>query len=263
MSLCPFLWDRVEFQLDPKGKDTETPIANVSNTSPSQVSELVGDKGVDVKGVTKDPSPAEDDSQLEPEETVKPKIKIGSGKPKRRKSAKVMSSSESDTPRYSMRIRPTPRHLSTGGRNLRAQHAVNYQENYDYRTGRSRDKPKNVTVPPAALSAQTAARLAAQAAIKDPTLLGTTPTQTIPVLILHNKAAEDSDNTIVYNEEEAEGSLPPTPPPTDPNVENEEPDESGTKDKNIPKPKWKVKGSLKVKRYIIRRPKHKKKDQKV
>ena len=112
-------------------------------------------------------------------------------------------------PRYSMRVRPTPRRLSTGGRNLRAQIAINYQETYDYRTGRSTSKPK---VPPAALSALTEARQAAQAAIKDPSLLGATPAQTIPVLVLHNNAAADSDNTVIYEDTDDTPGSPTTNP---------------------------------------------------
>ena len=74
-----------------------------------------------------------DPDKLEPEVGAKPKIKFGSGKQRKRSRRKVKSSSESNTPRYSMRIKPTPRRLSSGGHTLRAQRAVNYQENYDYR----------------------------------------------------------------------------------------------------------------------------------
>ena len=154
----------------------------------------------------------ESPSELEADQTelAKPKIKIGSGKQRKRTRNKPKSSSESDIPRYSMRVRPTPRQLSTGGCNLRAQIAINYQETYDYRTGRSTSKPKTPPIPPAALTAPTEARQAAQAAIKDPTLLGATPAQTIPVLVLHNNTAADSDNTVIYEDSEDT----PAPPPS-------------------------------------------------
>ena len=99
-----------------------------------------------------------------------------------------------------MRIRPTPRRIPTGSRSLRTQRAVNYQELYDYHTGRvkptrGRLKPKEETTPmPSTLSA---ARLAAHAASKNPNVRkGTTPRQTIPVLVLRPTKAEDSDDTL-------------------------------------------------------------------
>ena len=83
-----------------------------------------------------------------------------------------------------------------------AQIAINYQETYDYRTGRSTSKLPTPPIPPAALSAPTEARQAAQAVIRDPTLLGATPAQTIPVLVLHSKAGADSDDTVIYEDDD-------------------------------------------------------------
>ena len=227
------------------------------------------------KTVTTDQSEAPDKSvEKEPNETEpatedqtpvqKPKIKIGTGRPKRKTRSKAKSSSESDTLRYSMRIKPTLRCLSSGGRALRSLRAINYQETYDYHTGRSREKPKNVVVPPAARTEPSVARQAAQAAIKDPSLLGAMPAQTIPVLVLHNNVAEDSDNTIVYDDVEAESEDPPPQPDqtqmTDDHEEQPGVEETVNISKNTQKPK--VKGSLRVKRYVIRRPKQKKKTKK-
>ena len=252
-------WE-IEIKLDPKPtrSDTSLPVDKDEETEKIQSS--------DTKEVPD--SVHIEENEIPTKEAVvgaKPKIKIGTGKPKKRTRPKVKSSSESDTPRYSMWIKPTPRCLSTGGRTLRSQRAVNYQETYDYRTGRSREKPKN-TVPTAALSEPTAARQAAQAAIRDPSLLGTTPTRTIPVLVLHNNAADDSDNTVVYDNLEAEGEDLPPPTPTDPNPSTGNQDDKTTPEEteqpitDTPKPK--VRGSLKVKHYVIRRSKKKKKTKK-
>ena len=97
-------------------------------------------------------------------------------------------------------------------------------------------------VPPAARTSPSAARQAAQAAIKDPLLLGTTPAQTIPVLVLHNNAAEDSDNTVVYDNVEAEGEDPPQPDQTDDQEVQPSTEEPPNTGKDSQKPK--VKGSL-------------------
>ena len=202
----------IEIQLNPKPKQISVPDptgsekANESDHEPEKEVVIENKELGDVQTEEMEPD------KLEPEVGAKPKIKFGSGKQRKRTKRKVKSSSESDTPRYSMRIKPTPRRLSSGGRTLQAQCAVNYQENYDYRTGRSRERPKSTPIPPAALSAPTAERQAAQAAIKDPSSLGTTPTRTIPVLVLHNNAAEDSDNTVVYDDVEVEGEDPAVPP---------------------------------------------------
>ena len=193
----------IEIELDPRPKAIEQP-------KESDVQTVSADQ---TDNPDKHTEPEIDETEPTTEDVApvqKPKIKIGSGKPKKRTRSKAKSSSESDTPRYSMRIKPTPRRLSSGGRALRSLRAINYQETYDYRTGRSREKPKDVVVPPAARTSPSAARQAAQAAIKDPLLLGATPAQTIPVLVLHNNAAEDSDNTIVYDDVEAESEDPPT-----------------------------------------------------
>ena len=201
----------IEIQLDPKPKQigapdqTESEKGTESDHEPEK--ELVNEN----KGVSDVQTEENEPDKLELEAGVKPKIKIGTGKPRKRTRRKAKSSSESNTPRYSMRIKPTSRRLSSGGCTLRAQCAVNYQENYDYRTGRSREKPKSTPIPPATLSAPTAERQAAQAVIKDPSLLGATPTRTIPVLVLHNNAAEDSDNTVVYDDVEVEGEDPTIP----------------------------------------------------
>ena len=60
------------------------------------------------------------------------------GKDKCRKSKiKSKSSSESDTPRYSMRAIPKLRRRAVSSRCLRQMAVVNYEEIYDYRTGKS------------------------------------------------------------------------------------------------------------------------------
>ena len=194
----------IEIQLDPKSvkpKANETPITPLPSDNTVDVRCRRGFEGQDIV----EPQKELEDDHTEP---VKPKIKIGTGKPKKRSRPKPKSSSESDTPRYSMRVRPTPRRLSVGGRNLRAKLAINYQETYDYRTGRSTTKPKTPPLPTAALSAPTEARQAAQAAIKDPTLLGATPAQTMPVLVLHNAAGADSDNTVIYEDDDDDDDTP-------------------------------------------------------
>ena len=197
----------IEIKLDPKPKAKEPPKKSDVETV---MDKTVRADQIDIPDKSTEPEIDETEPTAEDVAPVqKPKIKIGSGKPKRRTRLKAKSSSESDTPRYSMRIKPTPRRLSSGGRALRSLRAINYQETYDYRTGRSREKPKNVVVPPAARTSPSAARQAAQAAIKDPLLLGATPAQTIPVLVLHNNVADDSDNTIVYDDVEAESEDPP------------------------------------------------------
>ena len=250
----------IEIELDPKPKPKPKPKA----MEQSKISEVITDTD-STKTVSTDQIEAPDKSveqesdkpELATEDQTpvqKPKLKIGTGRPKRRTRSKAKSSSKSDTPRYSMRIKPTPRRLSSGGRALRSLRAINYQETYDYRTGRSREKPKNVAVLPAALTAPSAARQAAQAAIKDPSLLGATPAQRIPVLILHNNAAEDSDNTIVYDDVDVE-SEEPTPQPdqtqmTDDQEVQPSVEKTDKASKNTKKPK--VKGSLRVKRYVIR-----------
>ena len=233
----------IEIQLNPRGSDpdskdkpTESPLKGDTEESQAKKDE-VADKA-ETKGV-------QEEENTEP---VKPKIKIGTGKLKKRSKNRPLSSSESDTPRYSMRVRPTPRRLSTGGRNLRAQIAINYQETYDYRTGRNTTKPKTPPTPSAALSAPTEARQAAQAAIKDPTLLGATPAQTIPVLVLHSNAGADSDDTVVYEDDNDDTSAQvPEVPETEPERR---------------KNNQKVRGSIRFKRYVIRRPKQKKKTKK-
>ena len=106
-------------------------------------------------------------------------------------------------------------------------------------------------------------RQAAQVVIKDPSLLGATPTRTIPVLVLHNNAAEDSDNTVVYDDVEVEGEDSAVPP-GETTAQKEQPtsEKGEAQQKDTVKQKPKVKGSLKVKRYVIRRPKQKKKSKK-
>ena len=194
----------------------------------------------------------------EVEETViKPKIKIGSGKPVQRKRNNPKTDSESDTPRYSMQIRPTPRRISTGRQALRNQKAKNYQEMYDYSTGRCKDKQKKDIIPPA-LSEPTEARQAAQGEIKNVALLGATPTRTIPVLRL--TAADDSDNTIVYDKDDVPDNIPDQPDDTqgsDTSPKDLTPTPSKSTDKNNHNRRSKSKGSLQVKRYVIRTQKKK------
>ena len=50
-----------------------------------------------------------------------PKIKIGTGKPKKPKHSRKTEDSESDIPCYSMRVRPTPRGITVSRRLLRNQ----------------------------------------------------------------------------------------------------------------------------------------------
>ena len=155
-----------------------------------------------------------DETLLEKKE-ASPKIKIGTGKAKKAKHSKKTEDSESDTPRYSMRIRPTPKRISTGGRSLRTQRVVNYQELYDYRTGhvkptRDMQKPKDETTP--VPSTPSAARLVAHAASKNPNALkGATLKQTILVLVLRPTKADDSDDTVVYEDEDTEQPTPGEP----------------------------------------------------
>ena len=238
----------IEIQLDPKLRErtiSQDPLDHT--TEPIQTEDSKGDEILE-----SDNKEQEEDKQSEIEtkdtETVKPKMKIGTGKQRKRSRAKAKSSSESDTPRYSMRIR-----LTTGGHSLRTQITINYQETYDYRTGKSTSKPKDPIVPAAAISAPTAARQAAQVAIKDPSLLGATPSQTIPVLILHNNMADDSDNTIVYEETDTTDEVP-TP------VADPDPEPVGEPVSEKDKPK--TRGSLRFKHYVIRWSKQRKKTKK-
>ena len=93
---------------------------------------------------------------------------------KQAKRSKKTEDSESDSPHYSMRIQPTPRRIPTGGRTLRNQRVVNYQEIYDYCTGhvkspKDMQKQKEESTPvPSTLSAT---RIAAQSASKNPDAL--------------------------------------------------------------------------------------------
>ena len=139
---------------------------------------------------------------------IGPKIKIGTGKPKKPKCSRKTEDSESDTSRYSMRIYPTPRRITVSGRTLRTQKVVNYQELYDYHTGQVKPTKGNQKteeefspVP----STPSATRLAAHAASKNPDALkGTTLRQTIQVLVLRPTKVEDSDDTVVYEDEDTE-----------------------------------------------------------
>ena len=84
-------------------------------------------------------------------------------------------------------------------------------------------------------------------------LKGTTPKQTIPVLVLRPIKADDSDDTIVYEDEEVK--QPKQEVPEDAQVPediNNQVDE--TKGQEGPK-KDKKKRTLKVTRYVIRRAK--------
>ena len=119
----------IEIQLDPKPKPTQTAVPSdmleieeeVTQddfTKREQSPEKENEVQKDVK-VAKTPNQSDIDTTSS--ETMKPKIKIGTEKPKKRTRIKAKSSSKSDTPRYSMQIRPTPRRLSIGGRTLRTQ----------------------------------------------------------------------------------------------------------------------------------------------
>ena len=87
-------------------------------------------------------------------------------------------------------------------------------------------------------------------------LKGTTPKQTIPVLVLRPTEAEDSDDTIVYEDED---TVQPTPgEPDDPKDSNKE-NSTGTQepdsmDSGNPKTGNK-KRTLRLTRYVMHRPK--------
>ena len=58
-------------------------------------------------------------------------------------------------------------------------------------------------------STPSAARLAAHAASKNPNALkGATPKQTIPVLVLRLTKAEDTDDTIIYKDDDTKQPIP-------------------------------------------------------
>ena len=107
----------IEIQLDPKPKQISAPDPIESEKGNESDHEPENELGNEKKEVS-DVQTEEMEPEPEPEGGVKPKIKIGSGKQRKRTRRKVKSSSESDTPRYSMRIKPTPRRLSSGGRTL-------------------------------------------------------------------------------------------------------------------------------------------------
>ena len=183
------------------------------------------------------------------QELPRAKIKIGTGSKRRKKSVKMVSDSESDGPRYSMRMRPTPRRISIGGRALRNQKAINYQESYNYRTGRIRAAKKTDYDISAALSEPSDIRQAAQDMIKNPLLRGTTPTTRVPVLVLKHPKQNESDDTVIYDDVTKEGE-------EDPTVPDPQPQPGTSNDDPTAKPP-RVKGTLTMTKYVIRRPKKK------
>ena len=102
-----------------------------------------------------------------------------------------------------------------------------------------------------------ATRLAAHVASKNPGVLkGTTPKQTIPVLVLRLPKADDSDDTVVYEDEDIEPQkavMPDIPDvPDDPG--NTEPRDEQMNRQDGPK-KGNKKRTFRVTRYVIRRSK--------
>ena len=117
-------------------------------------------------------------------------------------------------------------------------------------------KPKEETTP--VPSTPSAARLAAHAASKNPDALkGATPKQTILVLVLRPTKAEDSDDTVGYEEEDTEQPMPGEPDVSKDIDTGTDTGTQGAAPMNPMKPKTgNKKRTLRVTRYVIHRPKN-------
>ena len=97
----------------------------------------------------------------------------------------------------------------------RTQRVVNYQELYDYHTGQvkaTKDTKKDIQEATPVPSTPSATRIATHAVSKDPNALkGATPKQTIPVLVLRPTNAKDSDDTVIYEDEDITQPEPNVP----------------------------------------------------